>query len=77
MVNECQHVSEITLWLKVTGIHVYLLNIKLADLATAYIILKLNDEPVLITIYDSISRILCSAMSVLVHDQNKETWRLS
>lgn len=76
-VGEPQHVSEITPWMRTTGIYIHLNGVELNQLHASYKIPYHDKEPRLAAICESIARILENAMGVLLHDRNTETRRLS
>lgn len=72
-----QHVSEITPWMRATGIYIHLAGIELNQLHASYKLPYADKEPRLTRICESVQRVLENAMGVLLHDRNTETRRLS
>jgi superfamily II DNA helicase RecQ len=76
-VETARHVSEITPWMKRTGIYVHLQGLNLSDLGPSYQLPKPDEEQNLYLICESARRVLENTMMVLVHDQNLEARHLS
>ncbi|KAJ5117450.1 DNA helicase recq5 [Penicillium atrosanguineum] len=76
-VETARHVSELTPWMRRTGIYIHLLGLELKELGPSYYLPRVQDEPSLFLICESIGRVLEKTMTVLVHDQNVEARCLS
>lgn len=72
-----QHVSDLTPWMKRTGIYIHLQGLTLDELGPAWELPKPEQEPILHHICKSAGRVLMTTMLVLVHDQNLESRELS
>jgi hypothetical protein len=70
-------VSELTPWIRRTGIYTYLLGLELKELGPSYYLPRVQDEPLLFLICESIGQVLEKTMTVLVHNQNVEARCLS
>jgi hypothetical protein len=75
-VETVQHVSELTPWMKRTGIYIHLQGLNLSELGPSYQLPKPEEEQNLYLICESARRVLENTMTVLVHDQNLEARHL-
>lgn len=76
-IDQVQHVSDLTPWMKRTGIYLHLQGLDLGELGPSWKLPNPGQEPLLYLICQSIGRVLETTMNVLVHDQNLESRQLS
>jgi hypothetical protein len=76
-VETVQHVSELTPWMKRTGIYIHLQGLNLSDLGPSYQLPRPEEEPSLYLICESARRVIENTMTVLMYDQNLEARHLS
>lgn len=76
-VEDIEHVSELTPWLRDTGYHSHLKGLSLPEISASYQLPDDQDEPELAAICASIKRILQKGIAILCHDQGQEERQLS
>jgi hypothetical protein len=77
LLEATEHVSELTPWLKGTGYASHLEGLLLDQIPLAYQLLDERDEPELVAICASVSRLLGKGMAVLDNDEGQEERQLS
>ncbi|KAF9882608.1 hypothetical protein FE257_005966 [Aspergillus nanangensis] len=75
--DQIQHVSDLTPWMKRTGIYIHLQGLTLSELGPSWKLPQPDQESRLYLICQSVDRVLATTMNILVHDQKLESRQLS
>jgi len=77
VIEQQEHVSELTPWLRQTGYHSHLQGLPTEEIPASYQLADEEDEPELAAICSSVDRVLRKSMAVLRDDDGKEERQLS